>query len=34
VSIVVENEAEQKKYQEWFDRCSKGQEPKPEKSEK
>lgn len=31
VTIVVEDESTQNKYQEWFDRCSKGQEPKPEK---
>ncbi len=31
VTIVVEDESRQKKYQEWFDRCSKGQQPKPEK---
>jgi hypothetical protein len=30
VSISVDNEEHQKKYQEWFDRCSKGQLPKPE----
>ncbi|MBD2254328.1 DUF2382 domain-containing protein [Nostoc parmelioides] len=32
VSIVVEDEEHQKKYQEWFDRCSHGQLPKHEKS--
>lgn len=31
VTIVVEDESRQNKYQEWFDRCSKGQQPKPEK---
>ncbi|NDJ25312.1 DUF2382 domain-containing protein [Nostoc sp. B(2019)] len=31
VTIAVEDESRQKKYQEWFDRCSKGQQPKPEK---
>lgn len=31
VTIVVEDESTQNKYQEWFDRCSQGQEPKPEK---
>lgn len=31
ISIAVENEAQQKKYQEWFDRCSQGSLPKPEK---
>ncbi len=31
VAISVENESHRKKYQEWFDRCSKGQQPKPEK---
>ncbi|MCV3212174.1 YsnF/AvaK domain-containing protein [Plectonema radiosum NIES-515] len=31
VTIVVEDESTQKKYQEWFDRCSQGQEPKAEK---
>ncbi|MBW4451780.1 MAG: YsnF/AvaK domain-containing protein [Nostoc indistinguendum CM1-VF10] len=31
VTIVVEDESHQKKYQEWFDRCSKGQQPNPEK---
>ncbi|MCF2150301.1 YsnF/AvaK domain-containing protein [Desmonostoc muscorum LEGE 12446] len=31
VTISVEDESHQKKYQEWFDRCSKGQQPKPEK---
>ncbi|WP_066377630.1 MULTISPECIES: DUF2382 domain-containing protein [unclassified Anabaena] len=31
VSISVDNEEYQKKYQEWFDRCSQGQLPKPEK---
>ncbi|MEH2350989.1 MAG: DUF2382 domain-containing protein [Nostoc sp.] len=31
VTIVVENESHQKKYQEWFDRCSQGQSPKSEK---
>ncbi len=31
VTISVEDESNQKKYQEWFDRCSKGQSPKPEK---
>jgi stress response protein YsnF len=29
VTIAVEDESHQKQYQEWFDRCSKGQEPKP-----
>ncbi|MEH2264024.1 MAG: DUF2382 domain-containing protein [Nostoc sp.] len=28
VTIAVENESHQKKYQEWFDRCSQGQSPK------
>ena len=32
VSIVVEDEEHQKKYQEWFDRCSHGQLSKHEKS--
>ncbi|MEH2235521.1 YsnF/AvaK domain-containing protein [Nostoc sp.] len=31
VTITIEDESQQKKYQEWFDRCSKGQSPKPEK---
>ncbi|WP_292696890.1 MULTISPECIES: DUF2382 domain-containing protein [unclassified Nostoc] len=31
VTIAVEDESHQKKYQEWFDRCSKGQSPKQEK---
>lgn len=31
VTIVVEDESTQNKYQEWFDRCSKGEEPKPGK---
>lgn len=31
VTIAVEDESRQNKYQEWFDRCSKGQQPKPEK---
>ncbi|MGI2905483.1 DUF2382 domain-containing protein [Tolypothrix sp. VBCCA 56010] len=31
VTIVVEDESTQNKYQEWFDRCSQGQDPKPEK---
>jgi len=31
VTIVVEDESTQKKYQEWFDRCSQGQEPNAEK---
>lgn len=31
VTIAVEDESHQKKYQEWFDRCSKGQQPNPEK---
>jgi stress response protein YsnF len=31
VTITVEDESHQKKYQEWFDRCSQGQSPKPEK---
>ncbi|WP_335026719.1 YsnF/AvaK domain-containing protein [Nostoc sp.] len=31
VTIAVEDESHQKKYQEWFDRCSKGQSIKPEK---
>jgi Domain of unknown function (DUF2382) len=31
VTIVVEDESTQNKYQEWFDRCSQGQEAKPEK---
>ncbi len=31
VTIAVENESHQKKYQEWFDRCSKGQQLNPEK---
>jgi stress response protein YsnF len=29
VTISVENESHQKKYQEWFDRCSKGESLKP-----
>jgi stress response protein YsnF len=29
VTISVENESHQKKYQEWFDRCSKGESQKP-----
>ncbi|WP_242059282.1 MULTISPECIES: YsnF/AvaK domain-containing protein [Nostoc] len=31
VTIGVEDESHKKKYQEWFDRCSKGQSLKPEK---
>lgn len=31
VTISLEDESHQKKYQEWFDRCSKGQSLKPEK---
>ncbi|HYX13908.1 MAG TPA: DUF2382 domain-containing protein [Nostoc sp.] len=31
VTIALEDESHQKKYQEWFDRCSKGQQPNPEK---
>lgn len=31
VTISVEDESHQKKYQEWFDRCSKGQSLKPGK---
>ncbi|MEH2412181.1 YsnF/AvaK domain-containing protein [Nostoc sp.] len=31
VTIAVEDESYQKKYQEWFDRCSKGQSLKPQK---
>jgi stress response protein YsnF len=31
VTIAVEDESHQQKYQEWFDRCSKDQSPKPEK---
>ena len=31
VSIVVQNQDQQQKYQEWFERCSQGQKPKPEK---
>ena len=31
VTIAVEDESQQKKYQEWFDRCSKSQSIKPEK---
>ncbi|MEH2093519.1 hypothetical protein CDG77_15235 [Nostoc sp. 'Peltigera membranacea cyanobiont' 213] len=31
VTIAVENESHQKKYQDWFDRCSQGQSPKSEK---
>ncbi|MDZ8187665.1 MAG: DUF2382 domain-containing protein [Nostoc sp. ChiSLP02] len=31
VAISVEDESHQKKYQEWFDRCSKGQQINPEK---
>lgn len=30
VTIVVENQQSQQKYQEWFNRCSHGQKPKPE----
>jgi stress response protein YsnF len=30
VTIAVEDESHQQKYQEWFDRCSKDQSPKPE----
>ncbi|BAY73888.1 hypothetical protein NIES25_02960 [Nostoc linckia NIES-25] len=30
VAISVADESHQRKYQEWFDRCSKGQQPKPE----
>ena len=29
ITITVEDESHQKKYQEWFDRCSKGQSLKP-----
>ncbi|QSJ20979.1 DUF2382 domain-containing protein [Nostoc sp. UHCC 0702] len=31
IAITVADESTQKKYQEWFDRCSQGQKPKPEK---
>ncbi|AVH66529.1 protein of unknown function DUF2382 [Nostoc sp. 'Peltigera membranacea cyanobiont' N6] len=31
VTIAVENESHQKKYQDWFDRCSQGRSPKSEK---
>jgi sporulation protein YlmC with PRC-barrel domain len=31
VTIVVEDESTQNKYQEWFERCSQGQEPNAEK---
>jgi stress response protein YsnF len=31
VTIVVEDQSTQNKYQEWFDRCSKSEEPKPGK---
>ncbi|WP_375477493.1 YsnF/AvaK domain-containing protein [uncultured Nostoc sp.] len=31
ITLTVEDESHQKKYQEWFDRCSKGQSLKPEK---
>ncbi|NEU72436.1 DUF2382 domain-containing protein [Hassallia byssoidea VB512170] len=31
VTIVVEDESTQNKYQEWFDRCSQGQDPNAEK---
>lgn len=31
VTIAVEDESHQKKYQEWFDRCSQGQAPKSDK---
>ncbi|MEH2400587.1 DUF2382 domain-containing protein [Nostoc sp.] len=31
VTIAVEDESQQKKYQEWFDRCSKGQSIKSQK---
>ncbi|MDZ8024504.1 MAG: DUF2382 domain-containing protein [Nostoc sp. DedQUE11] len=31
VAISVEDESHQKKYQEWFDRCSKDQQPNPRK---
>ncbi|BDI17897.1 hypothetical protein ANSO36C_36990 [Nostoc cf. commune SO-36] len=31
VTVAVEDESQQKKYQEWFDRCSKGELLKPEK---
>lgn len=31
VSILVEDEEHQKKYQQWFERCSQGLTPKPEK---
>ncbi|MEH2386723.1 MAG: DUF2382 domain-containing protein [Nostoc sp.] len=31
VTIVIEDESHQKKYQEWFDRCSKSQSLKPKK---
>lgn len=30
VTIVAENQQSQQKYQEWFDRCSQGQQPKLE----
>lgn len=30
VTIAVENESHQKKYQDWFDRCSEGESLKPE----
>ncbi|MBW4612318.1 MAG: YsnF/AvaK domain-containing protein [Desmonostoc vinosum HA7617-LM4] len=30
VTILVENESQKQKYQEWFDRCSQGQSSKPE----
>ncbi|MBD2532287.1 DUF2382 domain-containing protein [Nostoc flagelliforme FACHB-838] len=31
VTVAVEDESQQQKYQEWFDRCSKGELLKPEK---
>ena len=31
ITIAVTKESLQEKYQEWFDRCSKGQKPQPEK---
>jgi Domain of unknown function (DUF2382) len=31
LSILVEDQEHQQKYQEWFDRCSQGQLPKPNK---
>ncbi|MFN6570463.1 YsnF/AvaK domain-containing protein [Dendronalium sp. ChiSLP03b] len=30
VAVTVTDESTRKKYQEWFDRCSKGQQPRPE----